>query len=489
MKKYSLRVELIGWSVAILLLFMAVQLVFVQIMSRNFALSHKEEQIEKVMAELVENYSDDPMEIYEIVDEAQDVENLRIMVFGEDFLIYHSSSVENAPPRHVDFDEFRVVDELNQFKGRNHMEIPSMVHEQLDAHVVSKEVDFEYKGEPRTIMIWSSVNAIDSAVNLFFKVTIAVSIFVILCISLVVTLFSKRFSAQFANIQKVAAAVANLDFSNKAEENVRISEFTCLAQSINIMSDNLEAMIGELNTDRRNLTDKVENHEKLDQMRRQFVANISHEMKTPLSMLMMYSESLKLDLPNMDKNYYYDTIIQEAAGLNAMVEQLLDTSAVENGLSSLNLENLNFSEFVQDFLEKISPFTANHQVETEISPEIFVSGDRKYLEQALRNYVTNAISHTEDGKKIRISLEKRGEEVVFSVFNQGNPVKDEDIPFLWDSFYRADKSRTQVGEKRVGLGLYIVKTCISSHFGQVFVENKEDGVEFSFTLPLSSDEM
>lgn len=116
-----------------------------------------------------------------------------------------------------------------------------------------------------------------------------------------------------------------------------------------------------------------------------------------------------------------------------------------------------------------------------------IAGDVKYLEQAVRNYITNAISHTEAGGKIKISLVQEGSCAVYAVENQGSPIAKEDVPHLWESFYRADKSRTQTGsEKRVGLGLYIVKTCINSHYGEVFAENKGLGVEFSFSVPLIS---
>lgn len=505
MKKYSLRTELVLWSVGILIFYMATQMIFTYYFSQNYALHQKEQQISQLMNVLQEGYTDDPMSIFQLTEKAQSIENLSIMIYGEEELIYHSSSVGKAPDRsnfaileqsleslkaegnftHMDERENLWEGEFpNSFSQFFQAETEYLFLSELESNVVGMENSFFYKGQPRTIAIWSSTIAIDDTVHLFIGVNLWVSLAVICLTVCGVFLFSQRIIAPVTEMEKVASNAAKLDFSTHAVEEVRTKELNSLAVSINVMSENLEEMILQLNHDNRTLSDKVENQEKLQQMRRQFVANISHEMKTPLSMLMMYSENLKLDLPNIDKNFYYDTIIQEAAGLNAMVEQLLDTSAVENGLSKMDLQELDFSQFVTDCLEKTSPLLEKYTLNVKIDPTILVKGDRKYLEQAVRNYLTNAIAHCPEGGAISVSLEINQEEMaLFQVTNEGKNIPDEDLPYLWDSFYRGDKSRTQTGEKRVGLGLYIVKTCISSHGGQVKVENLPDSVVFSFQIP------
>lgn len=507
--KLRLQTELILWSVGILLVFMGIQQGFTGMLANDIAMREKERQMERLMVELKSKYSDDIMEIFEVAREFQDVENLRIMIFSDERLVYHSASVESAPNREDPWNVPRgsmpevetegslnsenMSEDMGSPNRKEHEYVPLDMIEVLEQNVVTLEETFQYNGENRTIMIWSSVMAIDSAVNLFVQVNLGVSVMVIVMAVFGVVVFSRRFTQPIINMENVAEAVANLDFSNKVDGNIRTRELTHLAMSINVMSDNLKEMIDQLNEDKANLSTKVENQEKLEQMRRQFVANISHEMKTPLSMLMMYSESLKSDIPGMDKTFYYDTIIQEASGLNTMVEQLLDASAVENGLSTMDLQPLYLSRYTSEFLERMHPMLNDYQVEVQMEEGLYVRGDLKYIEQALRNFVTNAMSHTEKGKKIKIVLEQfQGEEgeswVRYAVENEGNLISEGDLPYLWDSFYRGDKSRTQSQEgnsgKRVGLGLYIVKTCITSHLGHVFAKNKESGVEFSFLIPL-----
>ncbi len=496
MKQHSLRTELILWSVGILLVYIGTQVIVTNLFAHSFATAKKEQEINALMTQLVAEYTDDPMEIYSLVEQAQLVNNLRIMIYSDSHLIYHSSSVGKLPDRSAlsttmsTEGEVKSVIEIDLPPFLDLLELENMPNgvgsllQELESNVVGMEEHFIYEGQPRTILVWSSNLAIDETVQLLSSVNLRISVGVILLTVLGVIIFSRRLISPITQMEQVASRVADLDFTIKPVTNVRTRELDSLAQSIHVMSENLEEMITQLSTDNRSLWDKVENQEKLDRMRRQFVANISHEMKTPLSMLMMYSENLKLDLPNMDKEFYYDTIIQEASGLNAMVEQLLDTSAVENGLSQVDLQPMNLSHFVQEIVEKFLPMLEEYGFSQQVAQDIVVKGDGKYLEQAIRNYLNNAISHTKTGEKIALSLEREGEKAVFQVYNQGSPIAYEDLPYVWDSFYRADKSRNQTEGKRVGLGLYIVKTCISSHFGQVEVENRTDGVAFSFSLPL-----
>lgn len=493
MKKHSLRTELVLWSVLTLLFFMASQMFVTSFFAHYFATADKRAEIDKLMLELTEHYSDSPIDIYEIVEYAQVINNLRIMVFSDEQVIYHSASLGKSPDRstwilekeNIPLDMDPLDMDLPDFLNIPTSSVPEMAQtllQELELDVVGTEHTFQYEGENRTIVIWCSNLAIADTVQLFTSVNLRVSILVIALSILGVLFFSRRLISPIVKMEAVARNVAELDFSMEVGGNVRTRELNSLALSINQMSKNLEKMINQLNRDNRSLSDKVENQEKLNQMRRQFVANISHEMKTPLSMLMMYSENLKLDLPDIDKTFYYDTIIEEAAGLNAMVEQLLDTSAVENGLSQVDLQEMDFSLFVSEQVVKTLPLLDSYVFTQEIQPHILVKGDRKYLEQSVRNYLTNAISHTLKGGEITLRVYET-DQVYFEIYNEGKPVPEEDLPYLWDSFYRGDKSRTQVGEKRVGLGLYIVKTCISSHFGQVSVENYPNGVTFSFQLP------
>lgn len=471
-KPTSIRSELIIFCVVIVLMSMVCQIIFNVFFARKLTIHEKETQIEKLFTEISENYSDDIDVIYDIVGTSEAEENIKVHIVGEDGTVYSSG----APTRYTEVTSFEVV-----IPPEAPMDIMPRI--ETDQSTVKVEETIEYNGEYRTIILWSSVIAIDSSIDLFTFSNVIVSGFVILIAVCGVIIFSRRISRPIVEIEAVAKNVAAHDFSNVANENFGQDELRSLAISINQMSVSLSESIAQLENEKAQLSSKVEYQQQMESMRRQFIANISHEMKTPLSMLMMYSESLKNDIAGIDKNYYYDTIIEEAAGLNAVVEQLLDISSIENGLMHLSMQNINFSEFVNRTVDKISPLLEAYEFEKNIETDIFISGDDKYLAQAISNYLTNAIAHTQKGGKISAVLHSEGENVVFSVENEGEAISQEDMPYIWDSFYRGDKSRTKVGQKRVGLGLYIVKTCIEAHNGSVEAKNTEKSVVFSFKIP------
>jgi signal transduction histidine kinase len=220
-------------------------------------------------------------------------------------------------------------------------------------------------------------------------------------------------------------------------------------------------------------------------MRREFVANVSHEFKTPLCLLMLYSENLKNNVDSIDKDFYCDTIIEEVNKLDEMAKSLLNLSAIENGLSAMKLEALDLSTLCDCVASKASPLFKGISAAVTIQGGLEVKGDAVYLEQAVKNYMMNAVSHTAAGGKVDISLREDGGQAVFTVFNEGKPISEEDASQLWESFYKTDKARVREGESHVGLGLYIVKTIVNAHRGAYGLTNRENGVAFWFSVPIA----
>ncbi len=478
MKRFSsIGGELTAFCVTIILLSMVFQIVFNLFFARGLAIYQKEQEIESLYNLICENYSDDTLTIYSLVYQAESEGNISIHILDGDDVIYTSAPYDQVGKAPM------MIGELNSINhNRQPQSAPPTV--ETDLTMVRLEESFYYGDEIRTVLILSSVVAIESSVELFTLSSVIVSFFVLLIAILGVLLFSRRFTKPIEDIERVAKNVANYQFDQKANDSVRPQELRSLASSINTMSANLHSFIDQLETDNASLSSKVEYQEQLEQMRRQFIANISHEMKTPLSMLMMYSESLKSDIAGIDKDFYYDTIIQEATGLNTMVGQLLDISSIENGLIQLVPTPMDFSAFAEEVMEKMTPLLASYQVNCNITAGLHIEGDGKYLSQAITNYLNNAIAHTQEGNSITLTLIQDGNCALLSVTNQGAPIPEEDLPYIWDSFYRSDKSRTSQNQKRVGLGLYIVKTCIQAHDGSVSVSNGDGTVTFTLALPL-----
>lgn len=353
---------------------------------------------------------------------------------------------------------------------------------QIESEVLHLVDAFEYDGQTYTVALTLSLDSIESSADIFTRSSMLIS-GIALVIGLLYSLFlSQTITKPITEMERIAGEFANLDFSNKANEEVSATELYHLSKSLNSMSTQLEKSISSLNIANEKLKQDIDYQKQMEQMRREFVGNVSHEMKTPLTMLQIYAESLKDNIESVDKDYYCDTIMEETQTLNDLVASMLDISSIESGLSKMQMDELDLSNLLAGLVARMHPLLAEYTVECSITPDIVLIGDGKYLEQALKNYITNAMEHTKKGDSICISLVREGEGARYTVANVGKCIPEEAIPRLWDSFYRADKARGR-GNKNVGLGLHIVKTVLDKHEGHCSCENTPDGVSFSFWLP------
>ncbi len=341
---------------------------------------------------------------------------------------------------------------------------------------------FEYQGEVVTVAISLSLDSIESSADVFSRSSMLISI-IALILGLVYSLIlSRSITKPILEMDQIAGELANLDFSRKANETVSSTELYHLSKSINSMSEQLEKAIQALNVANAQLQQDIDYQKQMEQMRREFVGNVSHEMKTPLTMLQIYAESLKYNIESVDKDYYCDTIMEETETLNDLVASMLDISSIESGLCKMQMDELVISDLLASLVARMQPMLAAYHVTSTIAPDLALLGDEKYLEQAMKNYITNAIEHTPEGGDIVISLIKENEGVCYCVENQGKQIAEAEMPRLWDSFYRSDKARSR-SNKNVGLGLHIVKTVVEKHEGTCACENTADGVRFSFWIP------
>ena len=176
--------------------------------------------------------------------------------------------------------------------------------------------------------------------------------------------------------------------------------------------------------------------------------------------------------------------MDESEKMNKMVKQVLTLSSLESGNSILHIENFNIVELVKSILSSISILTGEKNVDIifDDSQDIYMYGDEFKIEEVITNYISNAIHHVKDYGEIRIKISNRDDCIIFSVYNSGNNIPEADLQNIWEKFYKVDKahSRKYGGS---GIGLSIVKAIVEAHRGKVGVENKPEGVEFSFEIP------
>lgn len=348
---------------------------------------------------------------------------------------------------------------------------------------------FDYEDNELFVSITLPVESIESSVDIFISTSAIISLVVFGASIILSIIVGNGLSKPIKEIEKITFDLSNLDFSNSINENLSTTELASLSKSINHMSLQLKNVISELNEANEKLQEDVDNQKKLEAMRREFVANVSHEMKTPLTLLQMYSENLKNNIDTVDKEYYCDTIIEETEYLNKMVRSMLDISAIESGIATLVYEKFSLTDLVYQLIDRMQLLIKDVELFVDIEDNIIVFGDANYLEQAMKNYITNALAHTDFNKKIEIKLYEE-ELVHFSVYNEGKKIDENEIDHIWESFYKSDKARVRNIEGNSGLGLNIVKTIVEKHDGFCYCENYLDGVVFLLELPkIKSDDI
>lgn len=288
-------------------------------------------------------------------------------------------------------------------------------------------------------------------------------------------------------IKKLAALseeMSNLNFDAKYEGQAE-DELGVLGHSMNTLSDKLRQTIGELKTANNELQQDIEEKIQIDEMRQEFIANVSHELKTPIALIQGYAEGLTEGMceDEESRNYYCEVIVDEANRMNKMVRQLLNLTALEFGNDTPNMEWFDIAEVIRQLTASADILIQQQQAQVilELPESCFVWADEFKVEEVLTNYLNNAMNHLDGERRICIRAERLDGEVKISVFNTGSPVPDEDLPNLWTKFYKVDKARTrEYGGS--GIGLSIVKAILDAHHKEYGLENKEDGVEFWFTL-------
>lgn len=335
------------------------------------------------------------------------------------------------------------------------------------------------------IEIYSQKDNIDENANLAILITSATSVFALLIAVVFIYFYTGKFTKPLIKMSAVTAKMSEMDFSEKCEVEGN-DEISMLSDSINNMSDSLDETLKDLSEKNKQLEADIEKEKTLDKIRKDFISNVSHELKTPISIIRGYSEGaqMMLDTGNSDSaKEYCNIIVDETEKMNALVLQLLELSMYESGSVSVNSEKIDIYELVEDYAQDNSIKIKEHGITfiNEIEKGIVGLGDPIKIEMVVNNYISNAISHSDFDKIIRVSSEDKGDCYRIYVYNTGEHIKDEDIDSIWISFYRADKSRSRK-EGRFGLGLSIVSAIQKLHGCDFGVYNTDGGVCFWFDI-------
>mgnify|MGYP004464505505 CR=1 FL=1 len=315
--------------------------------------------------------------------------------------------------------------------------------------------------------------------------------FTILISAVIVSYVSRKFTDPILELNAIAKKMANLDFSHKYKITNVDDEINNLGKSINLMSEKLEKTIKQLRSTNIELERDIEEKSKIDEMRKSFISDVSHELKTPIALIQGYSEGLleNINTDDESRKFYAEVILDESNKMDKLVKQLLELMKLEYGKREFCDTNFNIVELEKEVVRKSKVMLEEKNVEVRFktSDKIEVFADEFYIEQVITNYITNAIKHVDESygeKYIQIEnyYNKENGNVRVNIFNTGSNIKEEHIARIWNRFYKVDQSRNRASGG-TGIGLSFVK-AIMNNYGNVYgVINKENGVEFYLELP------
>ena len=329
-----------------------------------------------------------------------------------------------------------------------------------------------------------AVESINESVAISTKFYLAISVLVMIVGILSAFIISGEFTKPILKLAGISKEITNLNF--KAKYNVTTNdEIGVLGESINELSDKLETTIIELKQANSQLVSDIEQKEKIDEMRKEFISNVSHELKTPIALIQGYAEGLNECVIDDDESreFYCSVIIDEANKMNKMVKDLLSLTHIEFGDSSIQIEKFDISGVIKGVIKALEYLIKQGelQVINKVDKAIYVYADEYKIEGVISNYLVNAIHYVKNEKKIYISSEIKENCVRISVFNTGDNIPKDELERIWEKFYKVDKARTRE-YGGTGIGLSIVKATMKAHNMDCGVINHSDGVEFWFEV-------
>ncbi len=310
---------------------------------------------------------------------------------------------------------------------------------------------------------------------------------VVILVALLSYIFIIMVSRPLIHINEVAEKIAHLDFSERLKVN-STDEIGSLSNSLNIMSDNLRISLEELQQRNQKLKEDIERERQIENMRKEFISGVSHELKTPLGIMKSYAEALQDGIGKHKQPYYAEVILDEVDRMDALVRDMLEISKLQSGIYQLQLEPVDLKSLIVNIVGRLESLTSEKGIHCEVISEaetVVVLADEDKIEMVINNLLSNAIRYGRECGTIRVYLrtDDSGQGCYVGVENDGDAIPEEKMPMIWEKFYRLEGSRNK-DNGGSGLGLAIVKNILELHEATYGVNNlpKGQGVNFFFVL-------
>lgn len=339
-------------------------------------------------------------------------------------------------------------------------------------------------GNGNFFLIRSALEGIRDSVQIANRFLAYVGVLGAVASGIIIWFVARRIADPILQLADISERMTHLDFEVRYHGESG-NEIALLGENINKLSETLETTISELKTANNELKKDIEKKNQVDEMRREFLSNVSHELKTPIALIQGYAEGLQEGISDdpESRNFYCDVIVDEASRMNEMVKKLLTLNQLEFGNDPVSMERFDITAMVRNYLQSAKILADQHGIDVRMdqAEPVYVWGDEFKTEEVLMNYFSNAVNHCEGEKVIEVKIVCQDGHARVSVFNTGVPIPEDSLPHLWEKFYKVDKARTrEYGGS--GVGLSIVKAIMESMNQKYGVINYENGVSFWFEL-------
>lgn len=342
--------------------------------------------------------------------------------------------------------------------------------------------DFPYK---LILSVSSALQPINEASLVILSLAPYIIIIILGISAIGAYIYSKFIADPLLRINKVAKKMSKLDFETKCtiKSNDEIGQ---IASTLNELSDNLKTTMEELERSNRQLKSDIEKERELESKRREFVATISHELKSPIAAAKGQIEGMIHNIGVFkDREKYLRKSYSTINDMEKLVNEILEMSKLETYDFSPKKENVDLSYLVKKIIkeQEFLCLSKNLIVNKELDDNLIIIGDSKLLLKALSNIINNAMKYSPEGETINIYLKKVDNNIEFKVINTGIELEKNDVKEVFKPFYRVEKSRSR-STGGSGLGLYIVKNILDSHRLEYKLESYNNLVEFTVNFHL-----
>ena len=351
--------------------------------------------------------------------------------------------------------------------------------------VLSNQYYFSFSdcSDRYTLVVYGEAEQISELQQSFIRV-FPIILLLVLAIALVISwLYSRMITKPVLEISRISEKMSDLQLDWTVDEQ-RTDELGTLGKSLNRLSRNLSTALSDLQNANRKLEADIEHEKELEQARTNFFSAVSHELKTPVTIIKGQLEGMLLGIgAYKDREKYLTRSLEIANTLETMVQEILTISRLETVGPDFKKDCLDCVQIIKSYLGETEDLIAGKDLQIDLNapPSALIAGNKLLMEKVFSNLIGNAIKYSPQGASIHISIHAEHEQIKFSVENTGAHIPEDSIPKLFDAFYRVEQSRSRKTGGS-GLGLYIVQEILHHHGSECMVCNTQAGVKFSFTI-------